>query len=127
MRKREVNNVYSRAERQRQFIKATIDEVISTNTLFEIGEIANILGENVKTSLSPMEIFRLQQTYPSINTANIKTFELDGEDQRVDNVYYFIPSEEELYKTSQLLKQESELAQEETNWYVSGGVDGEIE
>ncbi|MCM3760874.1 LCP family protein [Alkalihalobacillus oceani] len=113
MRKREVNNVYSREERQRQFIKASIDEVISTNTLFKIGEIANILGENIKTSLSPMEIFRLQQTYASINTSTIKTFKIEGEDQRVNNIYYFIPTEEGLSNTSQRLKEELELSEQE--------------
>lgn len=110
MRKHEANANYSRDERQRQFIEATIDEAISTETLFKMGEITNILGENVKTSFSPKEIFDLQQSYSSINTSGIKTFEIDGQDEIRDNIYYFIPNEMDLHKVSEQLKQELELS-----------------
>ncbi|MDF1510056.1 LCP family protein [Robertmurraya sp. DFI.2.37] len=113
MRKREINNIYSRDERQRQFIEATIDEAISTNTLFKVGEISKILGKNVTTSLSPTEIFQLQHVYSSINTAKIKSFELEGEGQIIDRIYYFVPSEEGLDNISNTLKQELELAMQE--------------
>ncbi|SDZ57370.1 cell envelope-related function transcriptional attenuator common domain-containing protein [Evansella caseinilytica] len=115
MRKREVNANYSREERQRQFIEATIDQAISTGTLFKIGEIANILGENVTTSLSPNEIFHLQQIYSSINPSNIETFEIDGQDEIIDNIYYFIPTEESLVNVSEQLKQELELTNHTNN------------
>lgn len=109
MRKREVNGNYSREERQRQFIEATIEQAISTGTLFIIGEITKILGENVTTSLNPNEIFYLQQIYSSINTSEIKTFEIDGQDEIMDNIYYFIPKEESINQVSEQIKQELEL------------------
>ncbi len=117
MRKRDVNNIYSRDERQRQFIQAAIDEAISTKTLFKVGEITDILGENVTTSLSATEIFSLQQAYSSINTSNIKTYEIEGEDQRINGTWYFIPSEEGINTTSQQLKQELELEEGNTSGY----------
>ncbi|WP_245630375.1 LCP family protein [Amphibacillus sediminis] len=109
MRKREVNTVYSREERQRQFIEAMIDEALSAGTLFKIGEISRILGENVTTSLSPAEIFSLQQAYSSLNTSHIKTFEIAGQDEKIDGIYYFLPEEEGLIEVSEQLKQELEL------------------
>jgi LCP family protein required for cell wall assembly len=109
MRKRDVNAAYPRDERQRQFIQAIIDEAISTNTLLKVGEITDIVGHNVTTSLSPIEIFHLQQIYSSINTSDIKTFEIEGEDDMIDGIYYVIPTEENLLNISEQLKQELEL------------------
>ncbi|QGH35590.1 LytR family transcriptional regulator [Gracilibacillus salitolerans] len=115
MRKRDVNDIYSRDERQRQFIQASIDEAISAESLFKVGEITDILGENVTTSLSASEIFNLQKAYSSMNSSNIKTFEIEGGDQKIDGTWYFIPSEEGINTTSQQLKQELELELEEGN------------
>ncbi|MGP4041059.1 LCP family protein [Gracilibacillus sp. D59] len=106
MRKRDVNAIYSRDERQRQFIQAAIKEAISAQTLFKVGEITDILGENVTTSLSATEIFNLQQAYFSMNTSNIKTFEIDGSNQMLNGISYFIPTENGINNTTELLKQE---------------------
>ncbi|WP_238343577.1 LCP family protein [Gracilibacillus saliphilus] len=115
MRKRAVNNSYSRDERQRQFIQATINQAISTGTLFKIEEITNILGKNITTSLSPKELFHLQQIYSFIDTSDIKTFEIDGQDQIMDNIYYFIPAEDSIYYVAKQLKQELELQEDDTS------------
>ncbi|SFL36123.1 transcriptional attenuator, LytR family [Gracilibacillus orientalis] len=112
MRKREVNSIYSRDERQRQFIQASIDEAISANTLFKVGEITDILGENVTTSLSPSEIFSLQNAYSSMDSSNIETYEIEGGNQKVGGIYYFVPSEGAINTASQQLKQELELTQD---------------
>lgn len=109
MRKRDVNYNYTREERQRQFLKAVIDEAISTNTIFKVGEISRILGNNVTTSISPTEIFHLQQTYSSINTTNIKTLKLEGEGEILEGIYYFIPDEEARFELSNRLKEELEI------------------
>lgn len=109
MRKQATNNIYSREERQRQFIKATLNQAISTDTLFKVGELANIIGSNVKTSLSPSELFQLQKLYSSINASEIKTYEIEGQDEKIEGIYYFIPSEEGLTTISNQLKQELEL------------------
>ncbi|MBP1948124.1 LCP family protein [Virgibacillus litoralis] len=106
MRKRAVNNSYPRDERQRQFIKAAISEAISVGTIFRIGEITDILGKHVKTSLKPAEIYALEKEYSSIETAAIETFEIDGSNQRVNGVSYFIPTDQDLAKISKKLKQE---------------------
>lgn len=109
MRKREVNSIYSRDERQRQFVESLINEAISTKTLFKAGEISSILGKNITTSLSPLEIFHLQKKYSSVNTSEISTFEINGQDQMIDNISYFIPTDEGLHDVSENLKLELEL------------------
>ncbi|MGI8315494.1 LCP family protein [Halobacillus mangrovi] len=104
MRKREANLTYPRDERQRQFIQASIDEAISAGTLFKAGDIADILGKNVKTNLSPQELFAIQKTFSS-EKAQTETFNIEGENKRLeDGLYYFVPDEESLTKVKNDLK-----------------------
>ncbi|MDC3415244.1 LCP family protein [Aquibacillus sp. 3ASR75-11] len=114
MRKRDVNVVYSREERQRQFIRAAIDEAISAGTLFKVGEISDILGKNVDTNLKPREIYTLQKAYSSIDASEIETINIEGTNQMIDGLSYFIPNEGALDTASIQIKQALGLM-EETN------------
>ncbi|WP_371019056.1 LCP family protein [Pseudalkalibacillus sp. JSM 102089] len=102
MRKRDVNTVYSRDERQRQFIKATVDEVKSGDTLFEINKISDVLKDNVETNLKPSDMLALQQKFPSISSTSIQTKKIEGTTPKVPGPSYFIPDLNQL----ELLKKE---------------------
>lgn len=104
MRKRAENATYSREERQRQFLKATIDQAVSAGTIFKIGQIADILGKNVETNLSVKEIYALQKKYTKSNNLSIKTLEIKGADKRVDGSFFYIPEEKSLKKVSKKLR-----------------------
>jgi len=112
MRYRPINASYSREERQRQFLTATIDQAKSTNTIFKIGQIADILGENVETDLNPKEIYALQKQYLNAKNISTKTIEIKGEDQYIDKVSYFIPDMESLEKVSMELRKILKLKEE---------------
>lgn len=105
MRKRNVNSVYPRDARQRQFIQAAVDKAISFRTLFNLRKISDILGKNVQTSLRPKEIFNLMKTYASLDSTEIQTIEIKGSDQRLNGSLYFIPSEAGLNEATSKLKQ----------------------
>ncbi|MFD1362880.1 LCP family protein [Lentibacillus salinarum] len=105
MRKRDIAVEYTRMERQRQFIKAAIDQAISAGTIFKVGEISDIISKNVKTSLKPSEIFALQQTYSSMDPTSIETFDIKGSNEMIDGLSYFIPTEEGLNRVARQLKQ----------------------
>ncbi|GAA0597976.1 polyisoprenyl-teichoic acid--peptidoglycan teichoic acid transferase TagV [Virgibacillus siamensis] len=109
MRKRDVNTVYPRDARQRQFIQAAVDKAISIKTLFNLGEISDILGKNVETSLRPKEIFNLVRTYASLDSSKIQTTEIGGSDQRVGGSIYFIPSEQGLNQATSKLRESLNL------------------
>ncbi|TKD69980.1 LCP family protein [Pseudalkalibacillus hwajinpoensis] len=96
MRKRDVNTVYSREERQKQFIKATVDEVKSGDTIFEINKISDVLKDNVETNLKPGEILALQRKFKSMGSTSIETKEIKGTTPEVDGPSYFIPDLEQL-------------------------------
>ncbi|MFJ9462888.1 LCP family protein [Viridibacillus arvi] len=104
MRKRAENAIYSREERQRQFLKATIDQAISAGTIFKIGQLTDILGKNVETNLSLKEIYALQKKYTKSSDLSIKTITIKGSDRRVDGSFYYIPEEKSLKKVSKKLR-----------------------
>ena len=96
MRKRDINTVYSREERQRQFIKATVDEMKSGDTIFEINKISNVLKNNVETNITPGEILALQREFPSLSSTAIETKEIKGTTSEVSGPSYFIPDLDQL-------------------------------
>ncbi|WP_377888003.1 LCP family protein [Alkalihalobacillus sp. R86527] len=110
MRKRDINTVYSRDERQRQFIKATVDEVKSAGTIFEINKISNVLKENVETNLKPGEILALQRTFPSLGSKSIETKEIQGTTPDVAGPSYFIPDPSQLDILKEELKDSLNLS-----------------
>lgn len=104
MRKRDVNATYSRDERQRQFLKAVINQAMSAKTIFKVGQISDILGKNVETDLSAKDIFALQKQYSELKNPSISTLEIDGADQTVDGGSYFIPQQSSLQQVSENLR-----------------------
>ncbi|CQR47543.1 Putative transcriptional regulator YvhJ [Paraliobacillus sp. PM-2] len=105
MRKRDVNAIYPRDERQRQFIQSAVNQVISTKTIFKMGEISDVIGENLRTSLKVSEIYALQKLYASLDSSEIKTSEIEGSNQRINGTYYFIPEEQSLNEIILMLKE----------------------
>ncbi|GEK33607.1 LCP family protein [Kurthia sibirica] len=113
MRKREVNNLYNRDERQRQLINATIEQAKSAGTLLKVGELTKIFGENVKTSLSVSDLFAIQSQYLKMDTLKMVSKELTGSEQRINGVSYFVANYEDLKVMSTTLRKELELDTEQ--------------
>lgn len=104
MRKRDVNTVYSRDQRQRQFIKATVDELKSGDTIFEVNKISDVLKNNVETNLKPGEMLALQRKFSSLSSTSIETKEMVGTTPDVAGPSYFIPDLNELEMLKEELK-----------------------
>ncbi|MYL30969.1 MULTISPECIES: LCP family protein [Halobacillus] len=105
MRKRDVAVSYPRDERQRQFIRAGIDEALSADNLLKAGEFADILGDSVSTNLTISELYAIQKTLSSENPSTT-TYTIEGQDMRLeDGLYYFVPDDGALQETKQKLQQ----------------------
>jgi polyisoprenyl-teichoic acid--peptidoglycan teichoic acid transferase len=100
MRKLAVNAAYPREERQRQFLAATIDQAMSAGTIFKIGEITEILGDNVETDLTAKQIYSLQKQFSKSDNLSIETIEIEGADKMIDRTSYYIPEKESLQNVS---------------------------
>ncbi|MBQ0141106.1 MAG: LCP family protein [Kurthia sp.] len=113
MRKRDVNGIYSRDERQRQFISATVNQAKSAGTVFKVGELTKIFGKNVKTSLSISDIFAIQSQYLRMDALKVNTTELKGQNMLVNGVSYFVADQTELQNLSNELRSNLNLDTEE--------------
>lgn len=112
MRKDDPRGDFGRGERQKQVLKAAIDQAMTVSTLFKVDKISDHLGENIETNLKPTEILALQQKYGSIDTSLIDNLTLEGHDEYIRNIYYFIPDEESLESTKIKLKVHLEINDE---------------
>lgn len=93
MRKQDPRGDFGRNERQKQVLKASIEQALTMKTLFKVDKIAEHLGDNIQTNLKPLDILALQQKYASIDTSLIDNITLEGKDLYENRIYYFVPSE----------------------------------
>ncbi|MFD6440320.1 LCP family protein [Peribacillus sp. NPDC060186] len=93
IRKEDPRGDYGRQMRQRQVIQAVMKKGASLSTLTNYDDIFEALGKNVETNLSFNEMLSIQKNYKS-SLKNIEQYTLEGENQKVDGVWYNIVSEE---------------------------------
>lgn len=96
MRKQDPRGDFGRNDRQKQVLKASIEQALTVSTIFKVDKIAELLGDNIQTNLKPTEILALQQKYANFDTDWIDTLTLEGADHYENGIYYFIPSETSL-------------------------------
>ena len=108
MRKEDPRGDFGRQQRQRQIIQAVIREGASLNTLVNYGNIFEALGKNVKTNLTFDQMMTIQSKYKNATKA-INQHQVQGTGKRIDGIYYYIVSEDERTKLSNLLKEQLEI------------------
>ncbi|WP_257348278.1 LytR family transcriptional regulator [Pseudalkalibacillus decolorationis] len=108
MRKQDPRGDLGRNERQREVIKAVINEGASVSSITKFDNILNAIGDNVKTNMTFDEMKEIQANYKGAR-AQLETFEVKGSGTRIDNIYYYIVSDEEQDRITQTLKQHLEI------------------
>ncbi|WP_121663646.1 LCP family protein [Metabacillus litoralis] len=111
MRKRDPRGDFGRNDRQKEIITAIIDKATSPANLFKIDELAMHIGDNVETNFRISQAIALQQKYPNINGDNIEKLTIEGSDEYINDIYYFIPDEEMLEEVQ--LELQTHLEQEQ--------------
>ncbi|PFA18793.1 MULTISPECIES: LCP family protein [Bacillus cereus group] len=113
MRKQDPNGDYGRAARQRQVLAAVVHKLNSASTVFKIKDLAEVVGKYVKTDVPVSDGLALYNKLSGFDPANIQTLKLEGEDKKLNDIYYFIPDEANLQTVrNELLKN---LEQDQTN------------
>lgn len=93
MRKQDPNGDYGRAARQRQVLAAVVHKLNSASTVFKIKDLAEVVGKYVKTDIPVSDGLALYNKLSGFDPSNIKTIKLEGEDKKLNDIYYFIPDE----------------------------------
>ncbi len=104
MRMQDPNNDIGRNERQQEVVKAVIKEVASAGTLFKVDQLTDEVGKNIETNMKVSELLGFYQKYSNFSTSNIETIKLDGVGQKIDGVSYWLPEEESVIETQDILK-----------------------
>ncbi len=108
MRYEDPRGDFGRQLRQRQVIKAIIDEGASLNSLTNFGDIFQALGSNVKTDLTFDEMVTIQSKYRSASQ-QMEQLTVSGQGGKIDGVYYLTVPDEEKANLQATLKEHLEL------------------
>ncbi|WLD93102.1 LytR family transcriptional regulator [Alkalihalobacillus sp. AL-G] len=104
MRKKDPDGDLGRNERQRQVIKAVIDEGASVSSLTKFDDVLDVISENVKTNMTFEEMTDIQANYKEARK-NMKTFEVDATPTYINDIFYFLVSEVERNEISEKLQE----------------------
>lgn len=103
IRKEDPRGDYGRQMRQRQVIQAVMKKGSSLSTLTNYDDIFEALGKNVETNLSFNEMLSIQNNYKS-SLKNIEQYTLEGDNQRVNGVWYNIVPEDKKLEAQNRVK-----------------------
>ncbi|TFJ90257.1 LCP family protein [Lentibacillus salicampi] len=105
MRKKDPRGDIGRNERQQQVIKAIIDKATSLGTVTKVDDLAEEVGNNVKTNMKVSEGLGFYREYSDFSTSNIDKLSYDTYPQTINGRDYQIPDEESLEEVKQTLKE----------------------
>lgn len=104
MRKQDPMGDFGRNERQQQIISASIDSLMSPNNLLKLDKITDHIAQNVETNMRLSEALGIQQKYKSFNSDRIEKLKVEGVDEYIGGIYYFVPLDEEMQELQNTLK-----------------------
>ena len=94
MRKQDPRGDFGRNDRQRQVIEAALKEAANFSSVTKIGEIVDILGDNVRMNLTMENIHSLFLNYRQ-TVSTVKTIEINGSGSTINGIWYYVVPEEE--------------------------------
>lgn len=97
-----------RGQRQMELIKLLIAKAQKKNSFSKLDDVIKIVGNNSKHNLSSKEVKSLATTYLK-SDLDIKTTQLNGEDDYLNNIYYYNPDIKSIMDTSNLLRKDLDL------------------
>ncbi|TQS74845.1 transcriptional regulator LytR [Ornithinibacillus gellani] len=103
MRKGDPRGDLGRNERQRNVIRAAMNEAASFSSITKVGDILGILGNNVKTDLDQKRIQKLFTGYRDTRKS-IKSLEVKGSGQTINGIWYYAVSQDEFNRITSTIK-----------------------
>ncbi|MGN7939459.1 polyisoprenyl-teichoic acid--peptidoglycan teichoic acid transferase TagU [Virgibacillus sp. 6R] len=108
MRKEDPRGDFGRQDRQRQIIEAVIKKGANISSVTKFGDMFGVVRENVKTNLTFDEMWDIQANYKEASK-KLEQFEVKGDGQKIDGIYYYIVPEDERLAISNQLKEHLEI------------------
>jgi polyisoprenyl-teichoic acid--peptidoglycan teichoic acid transferase len=108
MRHEDPRGDFGRQSRQRQIIKAVINEGMSVSSLTNFSDIFTVLGKNIKTNLTFDQMIDIQKNYRNAGR-NIQQLEIKETGTMINKIYYGLVTPEEKLRIQTELKQQLEI------------------
>lgn len=112
VRERTGSSDFDRNVRQQQVLRSLINKSARFATLTKIDDILHIIGHNVNTNLTPLQLFQLQRLYGKVCGEDIEQLQLRGTDEWSD-AYYFIVDETKKEEVIETLRTHLQLDEAE--------------
>ncbi|MGM7702929.1 LCP family protein [Pseudalkalibacillus sp. Hm43] len=96
MRKQDPLQDLGRNERQKQVVKAAVEELQSPSGVLKLDNVIKHLGKNIKTNLKASDILYLSEQYEGFDKEDITSLKFDGKTEKINGSDFYIPSEESL-------------------------------
>lgn len=104
MRKSDPEGDLGRNKRQKDVIKEIVDKGTSLSSIPKLDDMIEDVGNNVKSNIPPNSYLSFIKMYQSLKSSPIEQLQIKGQDEYINNVYYFIPEEESIEQISEQLK-----------------------
>lgn len=109
MRMNDPQGDFGRQERQKQVLLAVLKKGASLNSLLHYKELLTTLADNIRTNMTFDQMIDIQKGYKDALT-NVESISLTkGSGKRMNDIWYYVPEEEELNGVTMLLKEHLEL------------------
>ncbi|MCP3031504.1 LCP family protein [Halobacillus sp. A1] len=102
MRKEDPQGDAGRNERQRQVIQGVINKGASLNIVNQVGDIMEVLGNNVSTNMEFSDMRRLATNYRGAQKET-STYQMSGSSKTSSGMYLIEMSQEEIEKTHKMI------------------------
>jgi polyisoprenyl-teichoic acid--peptidoglycan teichoic acid transferase len=102
MRYQDSKGDLGRNDRQRQIITSIINKGARVSSITKFDNILNILGDNVKTNMTFEEMKDIQKNYKGARH-KIESTEIQGTNEKIDGVWYYLVEDEEKNRIRNLL------------------------
>ncbi|MFT4414424.1 LCP family protein [Fredinandcohnia humi] len=128
MRKSDPMGDFGRNERQKQVVKEIVKKSASLTSITKIDNVLDDVGENVRTNIPSRDFLSFVQLYSKLKDTEIQSLKLEGYDDTIGSVYYFIPSDDSINEINETLNSvldgtyvpEPETTEDETNTTTGG-------
>lgn len=106
MRKNDPSGDFGRIQRQQELIRAIIQKGTTLHSLTNLTDILQQLGNNIKTDIAPVQLLQLQRMIADIPENQIDSLSINGENTRINGVYYYRVTEAEQERIHDQLAQQ---------------------
>ena len=100
MRKRDPRGDFGREERQQQVIKSILSEIKSPETIVKMDDYAKVFSDNISTNMKISGGISLAKHLPNINDQDFETLKIEGYDDTINGIYYYVPYEDNINEVS---------------------------